>query len=120
MASLKSGTFWLHCYDQRYPPYKKVITNLILILNKNLLSGIRIQRELERREQIRILERKPQFALIIAGAFLESLQNVLRNSLQFLSREPDTVILLIQVLLELDLDLSSSASSLNPRTIQHT
>ena len=105
MASLKSGTFWLHCYDQRYPPYKKVITNLILILNKNLLSGIRIQRELERREQIRILERKPQFALIVTISLLETFKYIIWYAFQFLSREPDPAILFIEILLELDLDL---------------
>jgi hypothetical protein len=105
MASLKSGTFWLHCYDQRYPPHKKVITYLILILNKNLLSGIRIKRKLERREQIRILERKPQFALIITISLLETSKNIIWYAFQLLSREPDPAILFIEILLELDLDL---------------
>ena len=105
MASLKRGTFWLHCYYQRYPPHKKVITYLILILNENLLSRIRIQRKLERREQIRILERKPQFPFIITISLLEPFKNIIRYTFKFLSREPDPTILLIEILLELDLDL---------------
>jgi hypothetical protein len=105
MASLKRGTFWLHCYDQRYSPRTKVITYLILIFNENLLSGIRIQRKLERREQIRILECKPQFALIITFSLLETLKNIIWYAFEFLSREPDPTILFIEILLELDLDL---------------
>jgi hypothetical protein len=96
----------LHCYDQRHPPHKKVKTYLILILNKNLLSGIRIQRELERREQIRILERKPQFPLIITISLLEPFKNIIRYTFKFLSREPDPTIFFIEILLELDLDLA--------------
>jgi hypothetical protein len=105
IASLKRGTFWLHFYNQRSSPCKRTTTYLILILNENLLSGIRIQRKLERREQIRILERKPQFPLIITISLLKTFKNIIRYTFKFLSREPDPTILFIEILLELNLDL---------------
>ena len=91
-------------------PRTHQLAYLVLVLNEHLLSRLRIQSKFQRREQIRILERKPQLSLIISGALLERLQNILRNALQLLSREPDAIILLIQILLELDLDLFLSAS----------
>lgn len=80
-------------------------TNLILVFNKHLLPRLRIKRELQRREKIRILKRKPQLPLIITRALLESLEDIIRDTFQFLFRKPDPAILLIKVLLELDLDL---------------
>jgi hypothetical protein len=87
------------------------MTYLILILNENLLSGIRILRKPECREQIRILERKPQFTLIVTITIpnLEPLKNIVWYTFKFLFREPDATMLLIEILLKLDLDLPSSA-----------
>jgi hypothetical protein len=116
MASLKRGTFALHwTRQQEFTKLTNFATDLVLVLNENLLSRLRVKSKLQGREQIRILERKPQFAFVVTSALLERLKNILWNTLQFLSREPDSVVLLIEVLLELNLDLAAISPVVLPK-----
>jgi hypothetical protein len=90
-----------------------ITTNLILVRNGNLLSRLRIQSKFQGREQVWVLERKPQLALIVSSTLLKRLNHIFWNTFQFLSREPDTAILLIEVLLELNLDLATVSANVS-------
>jgi len=99
--------------QQEFRKLTSITTNLILVRNENLLSRLRIQSKFQGREQVWVLERKPQLALIVSSTLLKRLNHIFWNTFQFLSREPDTAILLIEVLLELNLDLATVSANVS-------
>ncbi|GKT45335.1 uncharacterized protein ColSpa_05515 [Colletotrichum spaethianum] len=87
---------------------RDVLVALVLVLDEDLAPRIGVLCELEGGEEVGVLERKLELALVLAGALLQPIKDILVHTVQLLGREPDAAILLVEVLLELDLDLTKA------------
>lgn len=92
--------------EQRLLEQGYVLIALVLIGNHNRLPRLRLNSVLERGEEIRVFKAKSELALVLTLALLQAREHILGNTRELFPGKPQSAVLLIKVLLELNDNLA--------------
>src|SRR5699024_9451277 len=112
VVGIAQETSGLVTEDNSLPEQRGVLVALVLVGDHHLLPDLRVLRVLHGREKVRVFEGQPELAFILTLALLQFTQDVLGDAVELLTSEPDTTILLVEVLLELNANLAQTLLNL--------
>ena len=81
---------------------------LVLVGDEVLLAHRGVVGIAQRREEVRVLERQPDLAFVLALALLQAADEVLGHAVELLRRQPHAAGLLVQRLFELNLEVGEA------------